>query len=140
MVGVEQMTKTPGPEIGRNGNEHVGAVARPGENFFVNGHRRREILCLQAVPGDGEPRQDAAGHRVLGRLHTLAPKVPFFTGWVDRDKAVAELGVTVFQPVLSGRAVARRAAACGMRILASGLETPPQAGRARTSRKRARRR
>ncbi|HTQ80828.1 MAG TPA: hypothetical protein VMM92_12590 [Thermoanaerobaculia bacterium] len=34
---------------------------------------------------------DAGGHRVLGRLHTLAPKVPFFTGWVDRDKAVSEL-------------------------------------------------
>jgi tetratricopeptide (TPR) repeat protein len=35
--------------------------------------------------------EDAAGHRVLGRLHTLAPKVPFFTGWVDREKAVSEL-------------------------------------------------
>lgn len=35
--------------------------------------------------------EQAAGHRVLGRLHTLAPKVPFVTGWVDRDKAVSEL-------------------------------------------------
>jgi len=35
--------------------------------------------------------EDAGGHRLLGRLHTLAPKVPFLTGWVDRDKAVAEL-------------------------------------------------
>lgn len=34
---------------------------------------------------------DAGGHRVLGRLHTLAPKVPFLTGWVDRGKAVEEL-------------------------------------------------
>jgi tetratricopeptide (TPR) repeat protein len=33
----------------------------------------------------------AGGHRLLGRLHTLAPKVPFLTGWVDREKAVAEL-------------------------------------------------
>ncbi|HEV3456581.1 MAG TPA: hypothetical protein VHG32_08475 [Thermoanaerobaculia bacterium] len=33
----------------------------------------------------------ASGHRLLGRLHTLAPKVPFITGWVDRGKAVAEL-------------------------------------------------
>jgi len=33
----------------------------------------------------------AGGHRLLGRLHTLAPKVPFLTGWVDRGKAVAEL-------------------------------------------------
>jgi tetratricopeptide (TPR) repeat protein len=38
-----------------------------------------------------EHYEDAGGHRVLGRLHTLAPKVPFFTGWVDRDKAVSEL-------------------------------------------------
>ncbi len=38
-----------------------------------------------------ERYEDAGGHRVLGRLHTLAPKVPFFTGWVDRDKAVSEL-------------------------------------------------
>jgi tetratricopeptide (TPR) repeat protein len=33
----------------------------------------------------------AAPRRVLGRLHTLAPKVPFVTGWVDRDEAVAHL-------------------------------------------------
>ncbi|HEY0556506.1 MAG TPA: hypothetical protein VGG20_19790, partial [Thermoanaerobaculia bacterium] len=38
-----------------------------------------------------ERYEEAGGHRVLGRLHTLAPKVPFFTGWVDRDKAVSEL-------------------------------------------------
>jgi len=38
-----------------------------------------------------ERYEDAAGHRILGRLHTLAPKVPFFTGWVDRGKAVSEL-------------------------------------------------
>ena len=34
---------------------------------------------------------DAGGHRLLGRLHTLAPRIPFITGWVDHDKAVAEL-------------------------------------------------
>lgn len=34
---------------------------------------------------------NAGGHRLLGRLHTLAPKIPFFTGWVDHDRAVAEL-------------------------------------------------
>ncbi|HEX4494167.1 MAG TPA: hypothetical protein VIE43_00735 [Thermoanaerobaculia bacterium] len=38
-----------------------------------------------------EHYEDAGGHRILGRLHTLAPKVPFITGWVDRDKAVSEL-------------------------------------------------
>lgn len=38
-----------------------------------------------------ERYEDAAGHRVLGRLHSIAPKVPFVTGWMDRDKAVSEL-------------------------------------------------
>ena len=38
-----------------------------------------------------EKYETAGGHRLLGRLHTLAPKVPFITGWVDRDKAVSEL-------------------------------------------------
>ncbi|HYN22245.1 MAG TPA: hypothetical protein VE078_14890 [Thermoanaerobaculia bacterium] len=33
----------------------------------------------------------AGGHRLLGRLHTLAPKIPFVTGWVDREKAVSHL-------------------------------------------------
>lgn len=35
--------------------------------------------------------EGGAGHRVLGRLHSEAPKVPFFTGWVDHDKAIVEL-------------------------------------------------
>jgi tetratricopeptide (TPR) repeat protein len=35
--------------------------------------------------------EEAAGHRVLGRLHALAPKIPFITGWVDHDKAITEL-------------------------------------------------
>jgi tetratricopeptide (TPR) repeat protein len=38
-----------------------------------------------------ERYEDAGGHRILGRLHTLAPKVPLVTGWVDRGKAVSEL-------------------------------------------------
>ena len=29
--------------------------------------------------------------RVLGRLHARAPKVPLITGWIDRDRAIAEL-------------------------------------------------
>jgi len=28
---------------------------------------------------------------VLGRLHALAPRIPFFTGWIDRDVAIREL-------------------------------------------------
>ncbi len=35
--------------------------------------------------------ENAGGHRILGRLHSEAPRLPFFTGWVDRDRAVSEL-------------------------------------------------
>jgi len=60
------------------------AAARQGVGDKVK--RDSEILIAL-----DERYEDAAGHRVLGRLHTLAPKVPFVTGWVDRDKAVSEL-------------------------------------------------
>ncbi len=29
---------------------------------------------------------DGGGYRLLGRLHTLTPKIPFFTGWIDYDR------------------------------------------------------
>lgn len=35
--------------------------------------------------------QNGGGHRILGRLHTEAPSIPFVTGWIDRDTAVREL-------------------------------------------------
>lgn len=38
-----------------------------------------------------ETMEEAGGHRVLGRLHSEAPKLPFFTGWVDRKTAASEL-------------------------------------------------
>ncbi len=38
-----------------------------------------------------ERLERAGGHRLLGRLHTLAPKIPLVTGWVDRGKAVSHL-------------------------------------------------
>lgn len=60
------------------------AAARQGVGDKV----RREAEILIALD---ERYEDAAGHRVLGRLHTLAPKVPFVTGWVDHGKAVSEL-------------------------------------------------
>ncbi len=31
---------------------------------------------------------NAGGMRLLGRLHTVAPKVPFFTGWIDREVGI----------------------------------------------------
>lgn len=60
------------------------AAARQGVGDKVR--RYSEILVAL-----DERYEDAGGHRVLGRLHTLAPKVPFVTGWVDREKAVSEL-------------------------------------------------
>ena len=60
------------------------AAARQG----VGDRIRRNAEILVALD---ETYDEAAGHRILGRLHTLAPKIPFITGWVDRDKAVAEL-------------------------------------------------
>lgn len=39
-----------------------------------------------------DPRYEGGGgHRVLGRLHSEAPKLPFVTGWVSRETAFAEL-------------------------------------------------
>lgn len=35
--------------------------------------------------------EGGGGHRVLGRLHSEAPKLPFVTGWVSRDTAFTEL-------------------------------------------------
>jgi tetratricopeptide (TPR) repeat protein len=35
--------------------------------------------------------ESAGGHRVLGRLHSEAPRVPLVTGWVDHDRAISEL-------------------------------------------------
>jgi tetratricopeptide (TPR) repeat protein len=35
-----------------------------------------------------ESFEEGGGYRFLGRLHAEAPKVPLFTGWVDRDEAV----------------------------------------------------
>lgn len=32
--------------------------------------------------------EDAAGYRILGRLHAEAPRIPFITGWVSHDKGV----------------------------------------------------
>lgn len=37
--------------------------------------------------------QNGGGHRILGRLHTEAPRIPFITGWIDRDVAISELEI-----------------------------------------------
>ena len=60
------------------------AAARQG----VGDRIRRYSEVVVAID---ERYETAGGHRVLGRLHTLAPKIPLVTGWVDRAKAVSEL-------------------------------------------------
>lgn len=38
-----------------------------------------------------EHYENAGAHRVLGRLHMQAPKIPIITGWVDSKAAISEL-------------------------------------------------
>jgi hypothetical protein len=35
--------------------------------------------------------RDAAGWRILGRLHVQVPRIPMVTGWVSRDEGIAFL-------------------------------------------------
>lgn len=60
------------------------AAARQG----VAGRIRDDAETVIAL----DPRfEHAGGHRILGRLHDRAPSIPFFTGWIDHDRAVREL-------------------------------------------------
>lgn len=47
------------------------------------------VIALDAAYDRG------GGYRVLGRLHHEAPKVPFVTGWVDRDTGLTTLSRAV---------------------------------------------
>jgi len=60
------------------------AAARQG----VAGKIRDRCLVVLALD---EQLERGGGHRVLGRLHAVAPHVPFITGWIDRKTAIAEL-------------------------------------------------
>jgi tetratricopeptide (TPR) repeat protein len=64
--------------------------------------RSRLALARQGVAGklrdlaqtviDLDPAlEEGGGHRLLGRLHDQSPKLPFFTGWVSKEKALAHL-------------------------------------------------
>lgn len=39
--------------------------------------------------------EDGGGHRLLGRFLAVVPKIPIFTGWVDRDQAISELRLSL---------------------------------------------
>ena len=60
------------------------AAVREGVAGTVRDHAETAIAL--------DPKVERGGpHRVLGRLHAEAPKVPFFTGWIDRGRALEEL-------------------------------------------------
>jgi hypothetical protein len=53
----------------------------------------RQIRDLAEAAVDIEPRTlYGGGFLILGRLHAEAPRVPFVTPWVSREKAIAYLG------------------------------------------------
>ncbi len=39
--------------------------------------------------------EDGGAHRLLGRFLAVVPKIPIFTGWVDRDQAIRELRLSL---------------------------------------------
>ena len=39
--------------------------------------------------------EEGGAHRLLGRFLAVVPKIPLFTGWVDRDKAIDELRLSL---------------------------------------------
>ena len=60
------------------------ASARRGVAGRIRGHAET-LLALD------ETFAEAAGPRLLGRLHAVTPKVPLFTGWIDRKQGLALL-------------------------------------------------
>lgn len=54
----------------------------------VAGRMRDHALAAIALD---ERYADAGGLRLLGRLETVAPRVPFVTGWIDRRDGIARL-------------------------------------------------
>lgn len=65
---------------------HRGALAAAKAGVASKIRRFAETVVLL-----DEVMEEAGGHRILGRLHAEAPKLPFVTGWVDRDLAISEL-------------------------------------------------
>lgn len=63
-----------------------GNIASARKDVATKIRDRAEVLILV------DPNYaSGAGYRLLGRLHTVAPKIPFFTFWVDRQKGLSLL-------------------------------------------------
>ncbi|MBP7149617.1 MAG: MMPL family transporter [Acidobacteria bacterium] len=67
------------------GMKHGGAAA------VVNGVPGKVRDHAQALRALDERYRDAAGLRLLGRLHTVVPRVPFVTYWADRAAGIEML-------------------------------------------------
>lgn len=65
---------------------HKGKIAAARQG--VAGKVRDYAEIVVALDPDYEA---GGGHRMLGRLHAEAPKLPFVTGWIDRGRALEEL-------------------------------------------------
>ncbi len=57
------------------------AAARSGVARRIRDYAETTILLDESFEAGG-------GHRILGRLHTAAPRIPLVTSWVNRDLAV----------------------------------------------------
>lgn len=57
------------------------ASARAGVAEIIREHAERVIEI-------DDQFSDGGGYRLLGRMHSVTPKIPFFTGWIQRDKGI----------------------------------------------------
>lgn len=110
--------------------------------------RSKVTLARQGVAGklrdlaqtviDLDPSlEEGGGYRLLGRLHDQSPKILFFTGWVSREKALANLrrsyeiapqnSVTRFFLAEAILEHEPKSSAEAKRLLRSCVEDPPRA-------------
>lgn len=92
-IGVELASVREAPALYFWAAIHWGLWARDGGTLAAA--RRgvaRKVRDYASVVIALDPHfEEGGGHRILGRLHAEAPRIPLFTGWIDRDRAVAEL-------------------------------------------------
>ena len=53
-------------------------------------HQFAEVMVLMDASVE-----EGGSHRLRGRLHFRVPKIPFFTGWVNRDLAISEIRLSL---------------------------------------------
>lgn len=72
---------------------HWGLLGRTSGTMVAlrEGVARKVRDYAERVTALDETIESGGGHRLLGRLHFEAPRIPFVTGWVSKDRAVTEL-------------------------------------------------